>query len=282
MLHTKLEEAKSLLPHSTPEKRISYQTRIDEIESLVGKDEFSVDVTIYNEVCEMVSSLQKLGTTVSTTNTPLHLLKQILIAQVQSMCRLPVPLPQNFDKQAYNNFVNKESKAWIDKIQSEKKEEILLEMFNIIYNTCFLQKEVQEEYDMLLAQLENVLVTKANLSFTDKRLLDLLKTKIQARNIQQPLVASVIEYYSSYPDTSDQNTNDGSIVLRLTEKDAKILYHVTKDEALFIQIADVMGMCEEDSRVIHKLMRLEEEKAKLTASLSNRVVFPDILFRHHL
>ena len=282
MLQTKLEEAKSLLTFSTPEQRNAYQTRIDEIESLVGKDEFSVDVSIYKEVCEIVTKLQKLDVPAPETSVPLTLLKQILTAQVQSMCRLPVPLPQNFDKQAYNNFVNKESKAWIDRIQSEKKEDALLEMFNVIYNTCFLQKEVQQEYDELFGKLEDILVTKADLTSTDKRLLDLLKAKVQARNIQQSLVASVIDYYcGSYPNKPIPKQEEDGSLLHLTEKDTKILYHVSKDEDMFVNVAGVIGVCEDDARVIHKLMRLEAEKAQLVASLSRRVVFPDVPVSHH-
>lgn len=268
MLQNKISEALSLLQtlHYVENKEnIENRLRCIEKQMLDPEAMFLVDASVLKEVSDIVENLREKSRIIiePPKNMPVHLLKQILTTHVQSLCRLPVPLPQNFDKQSYQTFVNQESRKWMERINQEQKESVLLDMFDEIYNTSFLNPEVQQEYDDLQKRVVYILDTKCGLSNTDVRLLNLIKLKVQSRNIQQAAVASVIDHYMT---TYDESAPASDIV-ELSSKDTKILFHVVENHDIFIDVAKVIGLSSDEAEAVYKILALDKEKQQLLSKL---------------
>jgi len=268
MLQNKIQEALSLLHRlHNVENRDAIESRLRCIEKQMSDPDamFSMDASVLKEVSDIVENLNQNSRIIiePPKNMPVNLLKQILTTQVQSLCRLPVPLPQNFDKQSYQTFVNQDSRKWMEKINQEQKEPMLLDMFDEIYNTSFLIPEVQQEYDELQKRVTTILDTKCGLSSTDVRLLNLIKLKVQSRNIQQAAVASVIDHYmSSYGEAAPAMD-----VVELSAKDTKILFHVVENHDIFIDVAKVIGLSHDEAEAVYKILSLDKEKEQLLSKL---------------
>lgn len=275
MLQSKIAEAMTLLQDvAISDAKKTTETRLNEIQSKISDPDamFSIDTSILKEVTDIVEKLRQQSSMIiepPKQNMPLSLLKQILTSHVQSLCRLPVPLPQNFDKQAYQQFVNRDSKTWMERIASVQDESLLMDMFDEVYNTSFLVREVQQEFDELHKKVDIILNTKGGLTSTDIRLLNLIKLKVQARNIQQSAVASVIEHYMM--EYSDAESKASGNALELSVKDTKILYHVAENEDIFVQVAKVIGLSNDEAQAIHKILCLDREKQKHLSKLTRSI-----------
>lgn len=269
--------------------------RLEQIESMYSSSNSFYSVTIPKETEDEIDyifnkmnvalvenpnmeEVEEVKSEVKKPEIYLSFLKDSIKKYVQNLCRLPVPLPAHFDRDSYNKFVSSESKEILKTINEEN---VTDETLNKI-----LKKLVYQKFDFILDPYRTVYLT--NLEHfedldeiyndpKDKMIIDTILLRIK----NQDITVEELDYFShKYPkhicspeEVSQITTKDK---VELSDKDMQILNILSDmDIKIFMEVAKIMGLHDEESLILNENIKLEKKKASNISRLQRVIILPN-------
>ena len=247
--------------------------------SSLSNFQISVDPSVMEELDEIISSqsktLNEQEPIISKTSNSQYIdfLKESIMKNIQSLTRLPVPQPINFNREAFNRFVSQESREIMALIKDIYNKQDLLNILKSLENKRmdFLSEPHKTIYTSHLSYFQELLGS-TTIDKDDRVVLATLVNRIKAMDISCEELEFFMEKYTS-PVVNIEN-ND----IIISERDMQILNAVsdTDNKPLFVIIANILGLTNDECDVILENMLLEKQKAKNIEKLKRKLILPSV------
>lgn len=247
--------------------------------SSLSNFQISVDPSVMEELDEIISSqsktLNEQEPIISKTSNSQYIdfLKESIMKNIQSLTRLPVPQPINFNREAFNRFVSQESREIMALIKDIYNKQDLLNILKSLENKRmdFLSEPHKTIYTSHLSYFQELLGS-TTIDKDDRVVLATLVNRIKAMDISCEELEFFMEKYTS-PIVNIEN-ND----IIISERDMQILNAVsdTDNKPLFVIIANILGLTNDECDVILENMLLEKQKAKNIEKLKRKLILPSV------
>lgn len=247
--------------------------------SSLSNFQISVDPSVMEELDEIISSqsktLNEQEPIISKTSNSQYIdfLKESIMKNIQSLTRLPVPQPINFNREAFNRFVSQESREIMALIKDIYNKQDLLNILKSLEHKRmdFLSEPHKTIYTSHLSYFQELLGS-TTIDKDDRVVLATLVNRIKAMDISCEELEFFMEKYTS-PIVNIEN-ND----IIISERDMQILNAIadTDNKPLFVIIANILGLTNDECDVILENMLLEKQKAKNIEKLKRKLILPSV------
>jgi hypothetical protein len=244
------------------------EQKIKHIESRYAHNVFSSEFTMTMDP-EVIEELDEIERSINSTDSKhISFLKDSLIKQVQSLVRLPLPQPPNFNRDAFNSFVSIESRDIKNCILESDYISYLLNIMKLLENQRldFLGEPHKTIFTTHLHHFQGILNNMSSYKYLgegDKEVLETLVKRIRNLDIQVEELEFFMEKYSPPIDCQDDK-------LTFQERDIEILQMID-DPSLFHKVSEIMGISKQDSDLIFELLFLEKQKTLILSKLSKKL-----------
>ena len=208
-----------------------------------------------------------------------YFLKESIIKNIQSLTRLPVPQPPNFNREVFNKFVSQDSRDMLSKVKVIEDKASLLNLLKSLENKRmdFLSEPHKTIYTSNLFYFQEYLASPT-VGEDDKVVLNTIINRIKTMDISCEELEFFMDKYST-PIFNIDEDQDNTNKIHISEKDIKILDILSGDNVdnklLFITIAGIIGLQKNESEVLLENMILEKKKAYNLAKLEREIVLPN-------
>jgi hypothetical protein len=252
------------------------QKKITSIESkyVLLPPETIIDPKVMTEVNEILGLIHSLAeektNTAKTTKTnstwEIDFLKDSITKTVQSLCQLPVPIPNNFDKTSYNTFITSTSKEIIGKIGNADSKNDLIDIISALetQKIGFIQEQTRQKLLRAIDILKHIQESN-DLEQADTVIIDLAISKIKKLEITEQTVDFIIDSFSKYIPKTD-----------ISIKDMNILHEVftQKNPTMFKTIANIIGLSANDANILYENMVLHDKQKENSKALQAKLILP--------
>jgi hypothetical protein len=245
------------------------EQKLKHIESRYAHNVFSSEFTMTMDP-EVIEELDEMEKTINSADSKyIAFLRNFLVKQVQSLSRLPVPQPPNFNRECFNSFVSTESRDLKYGIMEAEDKDYLLNMLKMLENQRleFLCEPHKTIFQTHLSHFQGLLNNPPSpIGEEDKAILESLVLRIKYLDIQFDELEFYMDKYSLPIVHNDK--------LTYHVRDIEILQMI-EDIVLFNKVAKIMGISQNDSDIIFEVMMLEKQKTKITAMLTKKLIIHD-------
>ena len=245
------------------------EQKLKHIESRYAHNVFSSEFTMTMDP-EVIDELDEMERVINSTDGKhVSFLKDSLIKQVQSLVRLPVPQPPNFNRDAFNSFVSTESRDIKNCIIESEDIGYLLNIMKMLENQRleFLGEPHKTIFTTNLLHFQGILSNVSSykhINEGDKEILETLVKRIRNLEIQVDELEFFMEKYSTPMDCNDK--------AKFHERDIEILQMI-EDSTFFHKVSDIMGISNQDSDLLFDLLLLEKQKTLILSKLSKKLEY---------
>ena len=184
-------------------------------------------------------------------------LKDLIKRKIQGLSRLPNYIQHNFNNNSYNNFVNGKSRDILKGLQEytiDELNDIIFELDN--KRLEFLNEPMRTKYKEALSLLSK--------SQTNSYLSDTFINKIKALEITSEELDYIFEKYNIHDKTPTT----------LDEKDIAILLQVKKAPFILTNVAELMGLTQDECDILIKNIELDQKKKENLLKLTKPIILP--------